>query len=299
MARVYLEFNNGTWNEVDKSNFWIDRALLNKLIALKIIQQKKWDGVLIVDGKERSGKSVLGMIMGWFMSNCSLTINNFAKGLDDAARKIASLPDKSVLILDEGSLVFSSKDSNTSVQKKLIKIMDVVGQKNMIFIICMPCFFDLNKTIAVRRSLFLCHVYPNEEYDRGQYAFWGERKKKVLYMSGKKNFDSYSFPEAEFVGEYLDFEPPFYKEYLEMVKKESLNEVLKDAMDSTKTIEQAVMENEALIYGYLIDNKIMTPIQITAIKGQARETVSGRYQMYKREMKPYVKKKVVVVGQII
>ncbi len=66
-------------------------------------------------------------------------------------------------------------------------------------------YFDLNKTIAVRRSLFLCHVYPTAEYDRGQYAFWGERRKKMLYKHGKQNYDSYAFPDAEFVGSYLDF----------------------------------------------------------------------------------------------
>ena len=137
MARIYLEFDkkNKRWNETEKSDFWIDRYLLKKLKSLKMIQNKNWDGVIIIDGKERSGKSILGIICGWFLSDCKLGINNFARGLNDAAKKIANLPDKSILIMDEGSTVFSSKDSMSGAQKKLVKLMDVVGQKNLIFII--------------------------------------------------------------------------------------------------------------------------------------------------------------------
>lgn len=281
MTRVYLELTDGKWKEVIKSNFWIDSELLNRLYNLKKIQSEGWDGVIIIDGKERSGKSVLGMVIGWFLSNGKLGLNNFARGLDDAARKISSLPDSSVLIMDEGSLVFSSKDSNSNAQKKLIKLMDVIGQKNMIFIICLPCFFDLNKTIAVRRSLFLCHVYPDEEYKRGKYAYWGEKTKKQLYIIGKKSFDSYNVPNAESLAEYMDFEPPFYKDYLEQVKKESLQEVLDDAMDDTKSVKEAIMETEAIIYGWLVDNNILRQVDITKIRQQDKATISERIKLYR------------------
>ncbi len=237
MTRVYLEQKSNKWNEVDKSDFWIDKALLEKLKNIKMIQEKEWDGVLLIDGKERSGKSTLGMICGWYLSNGILTEKNFARGLSDIAAKITELPDKSVLIVDEGSMIFSSRDSSVNAQKKLMKILDVVGQKRLIFIICLPCFFDLNKTIAVRRSLFLCHVYPDDKYDRGQYAFWGEKGKSRLYRYGKKDFDSYQFPRAEFLGEYFQFKPPFYEKYLKEVKAASLREVLADAVEPHKAID--------------------------------------------------------------
>lgn len=235
MARVYLELDSdNNWKEVEQSNFWIDEALLNKLKAVQMIQQKGWDAVLIVDGKERSGKSVLGMVMAWYLSKGNLTLDNFARGLGDAAEKIAKLPDKSVLIVDEASTVFASKDSMTEEGKQLIKIMDIVGQKNMVFILCLPSFFDLNKTMAVRRSLFLCHVYPDEQYNRGRYIFFGERTKSYLYTEGKKRNDNFGVINADFTGEYMDFEPPFYQEYKEIVKKESLKEVLTTAMNTNQ-----------------------------------------------------------------
>jgi len=287
MARVYLEFNHNSkkWREVEKSDFWIDRALLTKLESLKMIQRKNWDGVIIIDGKERSGKSILGMICGWYLSGCTLGIINFARGLDDAAKKIASLPDGSVLIMDEGSTVFSSKDSMGKSQKRLIKLMDVVGQKNLIFIICLPCFFDLNKTIAVRRSLFLCHVYPDKKYDRGQYAFFGERKKKVLYKYGKQNFDSYAFPDAEFVGQYFNFEPPFLQEYLDKVKQESLDAVLADALDEGKDIASEIRKTEAIIYGYMRYVLDIPVKEICKIQKQGDRTIRDRLYSYKEHIK--------------
>lgn len=229
MVRVYLELKDSKWKVVEQSSFWITDRLLKMLDNIKRIQNNEWDGVLLIDGKERSGKSILGMLCAWYLSNGKLTEDNFALGMQDAARKIAALPDKSVLIVDEGSTMFGSKDSQTSEQKTLMKILDVVGQKNMIFIVCLPCFFDLVKTIAVRRSLFLLHVYPDENYNRGKFAFFGEKTKGKLYKFGKKNFDSYSYPEAEFVAEYMNFKPYFYEKYLEEVKRETLKNVLKAA----------------------------------------------------------------------
>jgi len=247
MARVYLDYDGKKWKEVEKSDFWIDKFLYEKLQNLKMIQEKEWDGVILIDGKERSGKSTLGMICGWYLSNGNITERNFARGLSDAALKISELPDKSVLVVDEGSTLFSSKDSSTQLQKKLIKILDVVGQKNLIIIICLPCFFDLNKTIAVRRSLFLCHVYPDDKYDRGQYAFWGERPKARLYRLGKKDFDSYGYPKADFIGEYFKFRPPFYEKYLKNIKAQSLKEVLEAAVDKpTREFDVTTFKNRIL-----------------------------------------------------
>ena len=287
MGRVYLEFDKkkNKWKEVEHSNFYLNRRLYEKLNSLKMIQRKNWDGVIIVDGKERSGKSILGMVMGWYLSKCKIGIDNFARGVDDAAEKISKLPDRSVLIMDEGSTVFGSRDASSKVQKQLIKVMDVVGQKNLIFIVCLPCFFDLNKTIAVRRSLFLCHVYPDDRYNRGQFAFWGENKKKWLYILGKKNYDSYAQPDADFTGQYPDFKPPFYEDYINKVKKESLDAVIKEAVGNKKDGDAMVRETEELFYGYMKDVLKFKYRDLLDIRGQPQSTIKSRVEEYRRKTK--------------
>lgn len=280
MTRTYLELKDGKFKEVSSSDFWIDTALYNKLLSLKKIQRDKWDGVLLVDGKERSGKSTLAMVMGWILSNGTLTENNFARSIEDASNKIESLPDGTVLIVDEGSLLFSSKDSMGAGQKQLIKILDVVGQKNMIFIIVLPCFFDLNKTIAVRRSLFLLHVYTGDDYRRGRYAYFGENTKRKLYFHGKKNYDSYEWPRAEFVGEYLDFKPPFYDSYIKKVKELTLKELLamRPKVKEPKPEISEFVRNIDLMDRLRLYCKRITYRELGLVFGISENTVAGYFK---------------------
>lgn len=297
MGRVYLKFDGKKWHEVDKSDFWIDRALLTRLNNLKMIQKEKWDGVFLIDGMERSGKSTLGIISGWYLSDCRLTEKNFARGLSDAAKKITDAEEGSVIIMDEGSTIFSSKDSSNTAQKKLIKILDVVGQKNLFFIIVLPCFFDLNKTIAVRRSKFLLHVYPDKlTYKRGKYVCWGEVVKGKLYRIGKKNFDSYAYPKpSDEPGEYFDFRPPFYEKYLKEVKAETLKEVLEDAQEKKKVDKETMKVYlwKVKVAG-LLNQKVnqFTIKDIAEILEESPRTVERWIQVYKRTKEEQIYEKI-------
>lgn len=204
---------------------YINNLLKQRLDSIKKIQKKNWDCVILIDGKERSGKSTLGLTIGAYLQK-SFSIGNVASDTADAKKKAATLRKGSVLLIDEGSLVFNSKDSMAKEQRQLLKIMDVIGQKNMVFIIILPAIFDLNKTIAVRRSRFLLHVYTDKRLNRGRFCYFGENKKAYLYEYGKKNVGSYAKPESNFQGRFVDYNP-LGPEYLEL-KKQSLIAALDD-----------------------------------------------------------------------
>jgi len=227
--RRWIDCPTKEWKEWEKEtgNLTINLHVMlrKKLDNIKKIVKKKWDAVFIIDGGERSGKSTLGMTAAWYLSNGKLTLNNFAAGIQDAAEKVEKLPDGSILFVDEGSLVFNSKDSMTKEAKKLQKVLDVVGQKNMTFIIILPCIFDLNKNIATRRSKFLLHVYTPSSMERGRFCYFGGNKKRHLYILGKKNFGSYAKPKSDWLGNFDDFQLPFNEEYL-VLKRKSLAEAL-------------------------------------------------------------------------
>lgn len=227
-----VKFVNGKWIELPKNSkegFYLDSHLKRRLDNVRKIQDKDWSATLLLDGDTRTGKSTLAMTMAWYLSDETLTMENFAQGLSDCAEKIKTLPDKSILIVDEGSLTFSSKDAMKKEQKTLMKILDVVAQKNLIIIVCLPSFFELNRPIATYHSLFLLHVYSDSSWNRGRFAYFSRKKKKVLYVNGKKNFGSYKVPPANFCGRFTKFELPFHKEYLKL-KRRSLME----ALDSSK-----------------------------------------------------------------
>lgn len=201
----------------------MDNYLKKKLDNILMILKENWDAVIIIDGKERSGKSELGFTCGDYLSynlGASFELENVCAHGKDALEKLESFKDKSVLQIDEGSLMFSSKDALTNEQKQLIKVLNVIGQKNMVLIIVLPSIFDLHKYIAVRRSLFLLHVYADEKGKRGRFCYFGEHGKAELYDKGKKS-GSYAYPDADFVGRY-DAYNPFGNAYKE-TKKESLH----------------------------------------------------------------------------
>lgn len=235
---------------------FLDGFLKSKLDILGKIIRNNWDGVLLIDGKERSGKSTLGITIGFYMAKIlkgKFGIDNIAKDMEDVIKKIETFKDRSIIMMDEGSLVFSSKDAMAKAQKKLMKVMDVVGQKNMVFIVILPSVFDLNKNIAVRRSRFLLHVYTDKRLQRGRFLYFGERKKRYLYELGKKNFGSYDKPKADFYARFADFNP-FGEEY-QKLKRKTLLAALKD--NKEERFDRQIIPRDILIKK-IYDEKWMT-----------------------------------------
>ena len=130
--KIKFDENKNEWIELpkySKDGIYIDKKLFAKLKNIRMIQGKGYDCVFIIDGDRRTGKSILGMTCAWILSDEKVTLDNFALSSADASEKIKKLPDRSVLFLDEGSTIFSSKDAMKKEVKQLIKIMDVCGQK--------------------------------------------------------------------------------------------------------------------------------------------------------------------------
>jgi len=257
---VKENYSKMTLLKLKEHEFYMDEFLKRRLDTLKhIVYKKNWDGVILLDGLERVGKSTLGITIGYYLSDGNFTVNNICVDNDDAIRKIESFPNKSVLLVDEGSLVFSSKDAMKKEQKRLMKILNVVGQKNMIFIIILPSFFDLNKQIAIRRSKFLLHCYTNNSLQRGRFAYFGEDAKKKLYSVGKKNFDSYQYPKRSRneLGRFTDFNP-LGQEYID-TKKRSLFSALHEEERATH------IQQSEKIYSKIIDavEQFQFPFKIT------------------------------------
>lgn len=231
-----LSFVNGKWVEDPNSNFFLPTKVKENLDRVKYIQDRDFDAVILIDGMERVGKSVLAMNCANYLSDTNFGLANYSRGLRDCAKKIKELPDKSVIILDEASLIFNSKSSTSKPVKALLKLMDVVGQKNLIFILCLPSFFDLPKAMAIRRSKFLIRVDVGEDYERAKLLFWGEQAKEWLYKKGKKADDSYTVVSYNWVADFKDpWTPNWYKLYKETIKKDSLKEAIEAAIEADGT----------------------------------------------------------------
>ncbi len=239
--------------EINGEDFSIDGYLKQKLDNIKLILSKDWDAVILVDGIEGSGKSTLSFVCGWYITDGKLTINNICEGTEDAFKKLEQLPKGSTLIIDEGSLMFSSKEVMRKEQRQLIKILQIIRQKCMCLIVVSPSFFDLNKYIAISRSRFLLHVYTDKKLNRGRFCYFSEKKKHKLYIFGKKNFNSYAKPRSDFVGTFSNFNP-FGDEYLEL-KRKSLRESFKEDKKTIAPRHQGWLNQRDLLLRYIVVNK--------------------------------------------
>lgn len=255
----------------------LDRFLKKKLDFALLQQKKKFDIVFIIDGNEGGGKSTLSFICGWYLAKGKITMNNLAEGTGDAIAKLHNLPDKSVLIIDEGSLMFSSRDAMRSENRQLLKILNVIRQKLMILIVVAPTFFELEKYLAYRRSNFLLHVYVDKKTGRrGKFMYFGSKNKRKLYILGKKNYGSYAKPRSNFVGPFPDFKLPFDEEYQKLKKKslmEVFNQKKKDKIEITPTIRRTVLKEH--IARYLSNGNNLTLDQLASAYGVSLTSIKG------------------------
>ena len=210
--------------ELNGKKFKLHERLKNKLDNIKMVQTKGWDATVLIDGIEGSGKSTLGLTCAYYLSDGKFELKDICTGSNDAIAKLDQVKEGGVLLIDEGSLLFSSSDAMRREQKQLIMILNVIRQKRIALIIVSPSFFRLNRYIAVDRTRFLIHVYTKEDLRRGRFTYFGQKKKNKLYELGKKNFNSYAKPRANWNGTFIDFNP-FGEEYAK-VKKQSLKEAL-------------------------------------------------------------------------
>lgn len=263
---IRLKEIDGKLTIVKEGGIGFSGMLYEKLENVQKIRAKKWDCIFLIDGDRRAGKSTLGLTCAKILQP-NLTINNVASGMQDAIEKIKHLHDGSVLLIDEGSLVFNNKESMNKEQVHLMKIIDVVGQKQMVLIVILPSFFDLHKNIAVAHSRFLLHVYTGAQMERGYFAYFGKDKKRTLYTEGKKNFGSYKYPSADFTDRFVDYNP-LGQEYLDL-KKQSLLEALEPKTEYTgrRTRNWLIHRNQLIWYCHRVlgftHNKIIEMMNIT------------------------------------
>lgn len=250
------------WKNVGGKIFPIQDRLFEKLQNLKKIQKRRFDSVFLVVGDETTGKSTIALTCLWWLSNGKLTTANIAPDAASAIEKLENAPDESVLLIDEGSLMFSSKDTMKKEQRRLLKILNVCGQKKMILCIALPDFFDLNRYIAISRSRFLIKTYVRKkDLKRGQFMYWGTDSKKKLYEFGKRHYGSYKWPRSDWRGTFKNFNP-LGQAYLDL-KKKSLMSALKH--EETDTYDNKSMLQRDVLLNHILKNKIMNRNQIVTL----------------------------------
>ena len=182
---------------------YLDGYLRAGLAKAKKVVAKDWDWVVLIDGIEGGGKSVLAQQMAYEVDN-TLSLDRITFTPETFKSAVKNANKYQSVIYDEAYTGLSSRGTMSDINKTLVQMLAEIRQKNLFIFIVMPTFFDLDRYVAIWRSKGLIHVYTDNEYERGRFAFYNKDRKKLLYILGKKFYD-YNKPRANFRGRFTNY----------------------------------------------------------------------------------------------
>lgn len=221
----------GSFPNQETPGFYMDETLGSNL---SILADRIRDDMMFVflctgHGRVRVGKSKIAMQVGRFLTSevnrihklnneFSLEKNMVWQG-EDLIEKALKLEKYSTIILDEGDDLVDNYWS--SLSKKLRTFFRKCGQLNLFIILILPDFFELPRSYAITRSDFLIDVKFFDDFRRGMFSFYNFKKKRQLYVQGKK-FGDYDCVAPDFGGRFTGADVLDDAKYREMKRADLL-----------------------------------------------------------------------------
>lgn len=174
----------------------INGVFIDDIVAAQIpdiregVLKKDKDKHIVIDGREGSGKSALGMQLAkaldpdFNIEKIAFNGEQFMRLVKDPRRKKGDC-----IVLDEAFNAASSRASLSEINRAMVGVATEMRQLNLFIIIILPTFFDLDRYFALWRCDTLFHVYLNKEGNRGQYTIFPFDSKLNLYVEGKKTYN--------------------------------------------------------------------------------------------------------------
>jgi len=216
---AFFDFNGGEYFVDNKLKGQLDRKVIPDL------KRKDKDAVFVVDGEERSGKSVFSMGLGAYVASVLKTdfnLSNICMDPSEFRSKIEKSKKNEVVIYDEAHRGMASSRALSEINKILKDLMMEMGQRNLLVIIVLPTIFLLDKYAALFRARGLFHIYENRRR-RGFWVYYNKANKLKLYMKGKKEFNYNCMKYPYFRGIFFDRYPVSEEQYREKKAKSFKN----------------------------------------------------------------------------
>lgn len=278
---VKLKFVNGerqTFHPRSREGFNFNYQLLNVLNRFKWRLKKDFMNQVLIYGGVGTGKTTLAFLIAYYLSSGKFKLEDIGVGEKRGLKLLVECKSNSTILLDDASSLFMSTEFNKLTQKKAVKIMQLVRDKNINLIITLPDLSKTNSYVATSSNC-LIKLYLDENLSRGQYAFYGTRKVVSLYTNTKKNNGTtpkYPFP--DFTTTFSDYTPNFYPEY-QALKDKARRDVLYDKpeVNSLKTMKPLVKQLLARVPNM---SKPITYQQFCDLTGLNKSTISN----YRKEI---------------
>jgi len=190
-----------------KINYSMSSRLKHNLDSKIIpsIQKRDKDCVLVVDGKEGTGKSTLAFQIAKYVDN-SFNLKRIVFSPDEFREAILTAKPHQAIVYDEAFTGFSSRASLSPVNRVLVSLAMQMRQKNLFILIVLPTIFLLDKYMAIFRTKALIHVFESRG-KRGYFKVYNSPKKRYLILMGQKTMT------YKIKGLYTRFKGRFYGKF--------------------------------------------------------------------------------------
>lgn len=166
----------------------MEKLQANLELIKKIIVENDLDFLLVITGRERIGKSSLALHIAEIVDP-TFDVSQIVFDTQNLYEQVYSLEPGKVVIIDEGATAFFSRDAMSTDVKDGIKLLTVMGERNLFVILCVPSFFILDKYIREHRVSGLIKVVA-----RGRLKFYSRRKLKDAFYNPKVKRFSWGDP---------------------------------------------------------------------------------------------------------
>ena len=181
------------------------------LDRIKEALAKDLDWLHIVTGYEGVGKTTLALDMCFYIDP-NFNINKIVFSSAELIKAVRNSKPGEAILVDEGALVFFSRDSMTKAAKQAVKLLTGMRTYNLFLCICVPDFFILDKYIRDHRVRSVCNVT-----DRGMANFYFNSNVRKIDKNKKTNRIVY--PGYNYRDYFPAFSGPLWEQYLEKKKK--------------------------------------------------------------------------------
>lgn len=123
----------------------IDKELFCKSILIRLMDDR--DRHLGISGPEGEGKSVMAWDLAQTVDSDFDVEEQTIFSINEVKGKLRRLKKYKALILDEGLEIFYKRNWNSKEQKKAIKTISTIRQRNLFLIYCAPRFSDLDEQL--------------------------------------------------------------------------------------------------------------------------------------------------------
>jgi DNA modification methylase len=253
-------------------------------ILIDDVMHESMDALIVIDGKEGSGKSYDARLIGKYISTITKTpfsVPNIHFNTQNYINFSEKKPKFTINVLDEGREALNRKRGMAKSNVMFTNWISENRDKQQFHIILLPAIHDLDSYISIWRMKILIHKLVGHQHSvktrsgykmvRGYFRVYENSRNLQQVLHNRQKFGYYAYPREPKYNAKIKYSEVFNKEEMDMYLKKKAKE---RAAKYSQTELNPDYKYNKLIYNL---NKVsgMTQEQIAPLVGLKRTSVGN------------------------